>query len=101
MKGGFGSVASDRPTVPSRVITLSQDSPETPVWHVDAARGPSTPSLDHLVGAGDERRRDVKAKRLRGLEVNDQLELRRLLHRKLAGLRALENLVDEGCELAI
>jgi hypothetical protein len=27
------------------------DSPETPVWHLDAARGPSTPSLDQLVGA--------------------------------------------------
>src|SRR5262249_17851793 len=24
---------------------------KTPVWHVDAARGPSTPSFDHLVGS--------------------------------------------------
>jgi hypothetical protein len=26
---------------------------QTAVWHSDAARGPSTPSFDHLVGAGD------------------------------------------------
>src|SRR4051794_41066351 len=25
------------------------------LWHLDAARGPSTPLLDHLVGAGEYR----------------------------------------------
>jgi len=29
------------------------DSANTPAWHIDAAWGPSTPSLDQLVGAGD------------------------------------------------
>src|SRR5262249_43940461 len=28
---------------------------QTAVWHSDAARGPSTPSFDHLVGAGERR----------------------------------------------
>src|SRR5215470_5364300 len=27
-----------------------------PFWHVDAARGPSTPSFDHLVGACEQHR---------------------------------------------
>jgi hypothetical protein len=26
---------------------------KTPVWHVDAAKGPSTPSFDDVVGTGD------------------------------------------------
>src|SRR5207253_9448878 len=32
-----------------------------------------------------------------GLQADHELELGRLLHWKLAGLRALENLVDEAC----
>src|SRR5258708_40254233 len=35
--------------------------------------------LDHLVGAGDERRPDFQSKRLCGLEVDDQLKFDRLL----------------------
>src|SRR5947207_7749577 len=46
------------------------DSPETPVWHLDVARGPSTPSFDHLVGAGEQAIGHREAKRLRGLEVD-------------------------------
>src|SRR5262249_56735118 len=49
-------------------------------WHSDAARGPSTPSLDHLVGAGEHHRRDREAERAGSLEGDRQLVLLRLLH---------------------
>ncbi len=36
--------------------------------------------FDHLVGAGDERRRHSEAERLGGLEVDHELELRGLFY---------------------
>ena len=54
------------------------------------------PSLDHLIRPLQERRRDRQAERLGGLEVDHQLELRRLLDGQVAGLGALEDLVDVG-----
>ena len=36
--------------------------------------------FDHLVGAGEKRVRYSKAKRFRGLEVDDQIEFCRLLY---------------------
>src|SRR5215813_5444109 len=63
----------------------------TAVWHSDAARGPSTPSFDHLVGAGGQRQWDSDAKRLGGLEVNDQLDLHHLLNRQVSRRGTFEN----------
>src|SRR4030095_716482 len=51
------------------------------------------PSFDHLVRPLEQRRRDRQAERLRGLEVDYQLELRRLLNRQIRRLRAFEDLV--------
>jgi len=51
-------------------------------------------SLDHLVGAGDKRRRHFKAERLCGLEIDHQFELGRGLHRKVGRFLALENAID-------
>src|SRR5262249_2342763 len=57
---------------------------------------PITPaaSVAHLVGTGEDRRRDLDAERPGGSQVDHQLELGRLLHRKLGGLGALEDTVD-------
>ena len=46
-----------------------------------------TGSFDHLVGAGEKRRRHFQANRLRHDQVNDEVELGRLLDRKIGGLR--------------
>jgi hypothetical protein len=58
-----------------------------------------SPALfDHLIGADKERGGNRQAEALRGLRIDDELEFGRLFHRKLVGLRAPEDLVDEGCE---
>ena len=44
--------------------------------------------LDHLIRPCQERRRDRQAEGLRSFEVDDELELRGLLDRKIAGLGA-------------
>src|SRR5262245_38153907 len=79
------------------------DSPETPVWHLDAARGPSTPSFDHLVGAGKHRRRQLEGRvrwrsgSLRELSSwrNDHQDWRVVAHhRKLRGEAMIDNRIQ-------
>src|SRR5262245_23075729 len=48
---------------------------QTAVWHSDAARGPSTPSLDHLVGGYEQLVRYCQVECLRGLQIDHQFEL--------------------------
>ena len=52
-------------------------------------------SFDHLVGEREQRRRDGEAKGLGGLEIDDEIELGRLLDRDIAGLRAVQNFVGQ------
>ena len=49
--------------------------------------------MDDLIGAKKKGRRDGDAKRRGGLHVDHQLELGGLLHWKIRGLRALQDLV--------
>src|SRR5947209_3012446 len=51
--------------------------------------------LDHLIGASEQVRRYLQAKRLCGLQIDDEFKLCRLLNRQIAGFRALEDLVDQ------
>src|SRR6516165_5246491 len=51
-------------------------------------------SLDDLVGEVEHSWRNREAERPGGLQIDDQLERRRLLDRKIGRLHALEDLVD-------
>jgi hypothetical protein len=50
--------------------------------------------LDHLVSEREQHRRQFEAKRLRGLEIDDEIKLDRLLDRQFRWLCAVENLIN-------
>ena len=58
-------------------------------------------SLDHLVGAREQRGRYFEADRFSGLEIDDQLVLGGRLHRQIARLLTLEDAVDVAGRLPV
>src|SRR5262249_27183161 len=92
LKDMLRQVQSDRSNLAHGWLPFAADS-ITAVWHSDAARGPSTPSFDHFVGALLEKPRHVQSECLGGLEVDHQLELERRPHGKFARLRPAQNTI--------
>src|SRR5262245_31058274 len=58
-------------------------------------------SFDHLVGTGKQRIRHRQAEGLSGLEVDDKLEFRRVLHRKVCHLPTLEDAINATGRAAV
>src|SRR5262245_37336022 len=82
---------------PRSLLVSDQSAP----WHLDAARGPSTPSFDHLVGAGEELRRNLNSKRLSRLEVDDQIELGWSPYWHIGRLCTFKNFCNVNAKLAV
>jgi hypothetical protein len=56
------------------------------------------PLFDHL-GSGKQRRRNCEAERLGGCEIDNKLELGRLIDGQIAGFRPAQNSVDIVCRM--
>jgi len=66
---------------------------------MDVRFGPkadNTYLFDHLVGSGDERGRHGETKRLRSLEIDDQLQLGREFHRQITRFGSFQDFVHIG-----
>ena len=68
--------------------------PRPRIFHSNHAAHDVTQSLDDFVCAHEHRLRNRDAKRLGGLQVNDEFKPRHLFNRQIARWRALEDLVD-------
>src|SRR5262245_53727277 len=72
---------------------------QTAVWHSDAARGPSTPSFNHLVGDGEHAWAHFDAECPRRLKIDDELEPGRLQHREIGRLSAFKDAAGVHADL--
>src|SRR3954447_11401185 len=81
-----GGTATPESPLTAVIAAIANGSPDS----TQSGRSPAL--LDNLVGARQHRLRHSEAERLRGLEIDDQLENRRLVDRQIGGLGALEDL---------
>ena len=109
---GFAQALVERATIGCITGELAEQI-QSPASAAAPAPQPATPQrhragiigrgdlFDDLIGAGEERLGNRQPERLGSLEVDDQLECRWLLHRKIAGLFALEDAADIGAGLPV
>ena len=57
--------------------------------------------FDHFIGKLQKMQRHLQTERFRGLEVNDELNLRDLLHWQVGGFRPLENAAGVNADSTI
>jgi hypothetical protein len=85
------TVASDRATLATKRTLLLTWAGLAPAGSHQLALAHS---FDHLVGAGEQRRRNFQAERFGGLEIDGELEFDRRLNRELGRLGSFEDAID-------
>src|SRR5262245_65271825 len=91
---GWCSLCGSRSADPLRELALASPRPMVPRSRARERRRRALGdrrSFHHSVGAGDERRRNYEAERLRGPEVDDQFESGWLQHWQIGRARLLEH----------
>ena len=83
MQNDFCNTIAPKATVPA-TSWFSRDVPK--INKMDRSKGDL---FDHLVGAQENGSRQINAKRLGSLEIDDRLEFSDLFDRDVAGFRAL------------
>src|SRR5262245_11954022 len=73
-------------------VTLGVEGEKVPI--PDSCAAANATLFDNLIGAREQRRRDVDAERLGRLEIDYKLILGRHLHRQVSRLLALEDAVN-------
>src|SRR5262245_43329745 len=93
--GACGSVTRGRCKAKKRLVKSRILIPATlPGGCRVVSRGRVVASLDHSVGAGQQRGRQVKTERLRRAQIDDQLEYGGLLDRQVARFGTPKDAVD-------
>src|SRR5262249_37782460 len=95
LKNMLRQVQSDRSNLAHGWLPFAADS-ITAVWHSDAARGPSTPSFDHLLGGREQCGGYSRPGRLAVPEIDADLLFVGHPHRQTARPPAGEDATDVG-----
>src|SRR5262249_54135385 len=90
--GQTHSRARSHQATPTSVPAAPHPSP----FHPSGCEGAHANSFDHLMGGGDELVRHLEPERVRGPQVDDELEFGRLLDRQVRGPFPLEDAMDIG-----
>src|ERR1700682_6683223 len=104
-RAGYSCASAGRPDItvsPATNIVIARNMRPPPLSCISAQSNSAgvaiyrRRSLNHLVRAQQQWRRNGDPQHLRGLQVDDQLELSRLLDGEIGGLCAMKNPVDKG-----